>query len=156
MAPQIKIDQNNIQIDIKEQSLQRQSDKGIKEIKLKAKETVEIDTEKIVESAKPKINTKIKDNEELVVVKKDDEKSDNKGFNLTDEKLKEIKDATNKVLAEINIKLDFSYDKELNRMVVKVINKENGKVVRQIPPEEMLKIAKRMEEMVGVLMDKWS
>jgi len=40
--------------------------------------------------------------------------------------------------------------------VVKVINKETGKVIRQIPPEEMLKIAKRMEEMSGILLDRWS
>ena len=37
-----------------------------------------------------------------------------------------------------------------------MINKETGKVIRQIPPEEMLKIAKRMEEMSGILLDRWS
>ncbi len=81
-------------------------------------------------------------------------KEQNKALDKND--LEEIKKATNQVLEQINIELDFSVDKDLNTVVVKVINKETGKVIRQIPPEEMLKIAKRIEEMTGLLLDRWS
>ncbi|GAB6161264.1 flagellar protein FlaG [Desulfothermus naphthae] len=75
---------------------------------------------------------------------------------LTGDELEKVKEATNEVLAQLNIQLDFEIDKTLGKVIVKVINKETGKVIRQIPPEEMLKIAKRMEEMSGILIDKWS
>ena len=75
---------------------------------------------------------------------------------LRGDELEKIKEATNEVLAQLNIQLDFEIDKTLGKIIVKVINKETGKVIRQIPPEEMLKIAKRMEEMSGILIDKWS
>ena len=83
---------------------------------------------------------------------------DKKGLiqKLTGDELEKIKEATNEVLAQLNIQLDFDIDKTLGKVIVKVINKETGKVIRQIPPEEMLKIAKRMEEMSGILIDKWS
>jgi len=75
---------------------------------------------------------------------------------LRGDELEKIKEATNEVLAQLNIQLDFEIDKTLGKIIVKVINRETGKVIRQIPPEEMLKIAKRMEEMSGILIDKWS
>lgn len=156
MVAQIKIDQNTPPIDIKEKTIQGSVEKGLKEIKIKSNDPIEIDTEKIVESSKVKIKPKKESKQQLIIGKKEEEKGSNRRLEISDENLEQIKDATNKVLEQINIQLDFSYDKELNRMVVKVINKETGEVVRQIPPEEMLKIAKRMEEMVGVLLDKWS
>lgn len=70
--------------------------------------------------------------------------------------LEQLKDATNDLLAQMNIKLDFKVHKETDQMVVKVRNKENNEVIRQIPPEEMLELAKRMEEMSGMLLDRWS
>ena len=37
---------------------------------------------------------------------------------------------------------------------VKVISEETGKVIREIPSEEMLELAARMEEMSGVFFDQ--
>ena len=36
-------------------------------------------------------------------------------------------------------------------IMVKVISKETGKVIREVPPEELLNLAARMEQMMGVL-----
>ncbi len=163
MASQIKIDQNTPPIDVKDKTIQKPANRSLTEIKLKSKEpienskgTIEIDTENIIDSSQVKIKSKGVDNQELVLRKKEDEKDKKTGLDISNEKLKKIKDATNKVLAQLNIQLDFTFDKQLKKIIVKVINKETGEVIRQIPPEEMLKIAKRMEEMVGVLLDKWS
>jgi flagellar protein FlaG len=70
--------------------------------------------------------------------------------------IEQLQDATNELLSRMNIKLDFKVHKETDQMVVKVRNKESNEVIRQIPPEEMLELAKRMEEMSGMLLDKWS
>lgn len=72
-----------------------------------------------------------------------------------EEYLQKVQQATNDLLAQLNIELDFKVDKKLNEIIVKVKNKETGEVIRQVPPEFMLRIAKRMEEMSGLLLDTW-
>jgi len=50
--------------------------------------------------------------------------------------------------------LEFSVDKELNRVIIRVYDSETQEVIRQIPAEEMLKLARqlaRAEE--GLLLD---
>lgn len=40
------------------------------------------------------------------------------------------------------------------RIMVKVISKEDGRIIREIPPEQVLNLAARMEEMMGFLFDE--
>ena len=72
------------------------------------------------------------------------------------ENLERVKELTNSLMSQLNIALDYEEDKDLNEMIVKVMNKETNELIRQIPAEEMLQIAKRMEEMTGMLINKWS
>ena len=155
MTQQIKIDQNP-PVDIRDKNLSKQENIQI-EIKHKDVEQIKIDTDQL-DSSMRILEEKLRDSNKDSLVVQDRNKQDKKGAleEITANDLNKIKQATNEVLAQINIQLDFTLDKDLNRVVVKVINKETGKVIRQIPPEEMLKIAKRMEEMSGVLLDKWS
>jgi len=126
------------------------------EIKLKEIQNVKINTDKIAEE-KRILETRLKKQELHDPLQIKNKKDKDKGLiQHTSKDLEEIKKATNEVLAQLNIQLDFTLDKDLHKVVVKVINKETGKVIRQIPPEEMLKIAKRMEEMSGILLDRWS
>ncbi len=53
-----------------------------------------------------------------------------------------------------SIGISFSKHKDTGRMVIKVIDKETGKVIRQIPSEEALNLTAKMEEMAGILFDK--
>ncbi len=155
MTQQIKIDQNP-PVDIRDKNLSKQENIQI-EIKHKDVEQIKIDSDQL-DSSMRILEEKLRDSNKDSLVVQDRNKQDKKGAleEITANDLNKIKQATNEVLAQINIQLDFTLDKDLNRVVVKVINKETGKVIRQIPPEEMLKIAKRMEEMSGVLLDKWS
>jgi len=82
----------------------------------------------------------------------DGEKPAGPGQNLPG--FEDAKDQVNKALEQLNVKLSFNLNRDLDRMIVKVVNRESGEVVRQIPPEEMLEIAKRMEEMGGILLDE--
>lgn len=45
----------------------------------------------------------------------------------------------------------FSVDKAHNRIIVKVVDKETGEVIRQIPGEETLAIANSLDTQKGVL-----
>jgi flagellar protein FlaG len=61
---------------------------------------------------------------------------------------------TAKLVAELNAqvnqlepKLDFSYNNELDLVVVKVVDGETEKVIRQIPSKEMVQIAEHLRDM---------
>ncbi|AGI23640.1 hypothetical protein H681_08830 [Pseudomonas sp. ATCC 13867] len=49
--------------------------------------------------------------------------------------------------------LNFSIDDATGDVVVKVIDGESGKVVRQIPSEEVLKLAARLEDMRSLMFE---
>lgn len=71
------------------------------------------------------------------------------------EQLEEIREAVNEALKDMNVGLDFEEDEETEELVVKVMNREKEELIRQIPPEAMLQVAKRMEEMTGLLIEEW-
>ena len=51
----------------------------------------------------------------------------------------------------LNTQLEIQIDKDTDIVVVKVIDRETNKVIRQIPPEYVLKIAKYLDEIAGLL-----
>ena len=53
-----------------------------------------------------------------------------------------------------NVDLRFSVHKASGQMMITVIDESNGKVVREIPPSEILELAAKMDEMVGMIFDK--
>lgn len=67
---------------------------------------------------------------------------------------KKLAQEIQKYLSEINVSLSFDIDDKTNDIIVKVINRETGKLIRQIPPEELLKLRQKLEELVGVLLNK--
>ena len=53
-----------------------------------------------------------------------------------------------------NVGLNFSIHKESGRTIVKVVEKNTGDLIKQIPAEEVLKLIDRMDDMLGILFDK--
>ena len=70
--------------------------------------------------------------------------------------LEELKAATNEFLAQFNVQIDFTKDRDYETLVCQVKELESEEVIRQIPPEVMLRVAKNLEEMSGILLDEWS
>ncbi len=54
----------------------------------------------------------------------------------------------------VNRKLSYSVNKELNQVVVKVIDSKTDKVIRVIPSEALLKLHSRMKEVIGLIFDE--
>jgi uncharacterized FlaG/YvyC family protein len=50
--------------------------------------------------------------------------------------------------------LSFRYEKELNRVVVKVIDPETGELVREVPPESVIEALKQLRATAGRLVDE--
>jgi flagellar protein FlaG len=51
----------------------------------------------------------------------------------------------------LNVSLDFRVEEQTGEMVVRVLNRDTGEVVRQIPAEEILKLHEKMDELRGAL-----
>jgi flagellar protein FlaG len=66
------------------------------------------------------------------------------------EKIAQLNDYSQK----INREIQFSVDEGTDRTVVKVIDSETDKVIRQIPSEEVLKIAESLENFSGMLLQE--
>jgi flagellar protein FlaG len=54
------------------------------------------------------------------------------------------------------IQLVFEHDDNTGRMVARVKNSTTGEVLRQIPPEEMLKLARLIDKYLGLFVDRQS
>ncbi len=52
---------------------------------------------------------------------------------------------------DIQRNLDFSVDDSTGQVVVKVIDGDSGKLVRQIPSEELLRLSERLDDMRSLL-----
>jgi len=50
--------------------------------------------------------------------------------------------------------LSFSLDERIDRTIITVKNLQTGEVVRQIPTEEVVRMAHSIEDMKGVLFNK--
>ena len=53
-----------------------------------------------------------------------------------------------------NKRLRFSINRELNEVVVKVIDSQTDKVIKEIPPEVLQKLHVRIREAIGLLIDE--
>ncbi|MBN1898650.1 MAG: flagellar protein FlaG [Spirochaetes bacterium] len=61
-----------------------------------------------------------------------------------------------KTIEFFNKRLKFSIDENSKRIVVKVIDSETDKVVREIPPEEVLRFVANLHKFLGIFVDKKS
>ncbi len=60
----------------------------------------------------------------------------------------------NELLRFFDRKLAFEVHEATNRYLVKVVDVETEEVLREIPPERVLDIVARIEEMVGLVIDE--
>ena len=65
----------------------------------------------------------------------------------TEQSLQEI----NKVLASLSVSVQFQIDPEYKDVIIKVVDQDNGKVIRQIPSEDVVRISKAMDNLKGLL-----
>lgn len=99
-------------------------------------------------NAKSKINdsasdTKKTEKEAKTISEKTQEIREKKADDtFTSEELNSFEQKINETLKSENLEIEFSKDDELDRMILKLIDKETQEVVHQYPPEITLKIAR--------------
>lgn len=60
----------------------------------------------------------------------------------------------NKTLEAFDTHVRLSLDEKSHQTVIRVIDNDSGKVIRQIPNEQLLKIAQSITELLGVIYDE--
>jgi flagellar protein FlaG len=66
-------------------------------------------------------------------------------------KTKDLAKEIQRYLSEFHVNLNFEVSQETGDVVVKVINSDTQEVIRQIPPEDLLKVRDKLQELRGVL-----
>ena len=61
--------------------------------------------------------------------------------------------AFNELTNILKTKLNFSFHKPTNNIIIKVINSDTDQVIKQIPLEDLVKIQEKMQDLTGLLFD---
>ena len=73
------------------------------------------------------------------------------------QKIKETVEKLNKELKNVDKSIEFkiheSHEGGLNRVSIKVVERESEKVIMEIPSEEAIEFSEKMDEMTGILFD---
>jgi flagellar protein FlaG len=63
-------------------------------------------------------------------------------------------EAINEQLTLLNQSLQFRIDEDTRDVVIRVVDKDSGEVIKQIPPEEIMKLRRRLSEMSSLFVEK--
>ncbi len=69
---------------------------------------------------------------------------------VTQEQLKDAVKKVQEYIAPFNDALEFSLNDDTNQMVVKIIDRDTKEVIRQMPSEEMIAVAKALDNIKGL------
>ena len=77
-----------------------------------------------------------------------------KTLRSVNDSIEEAVEVLNEALSRKSTSASIRRDEELNRYLVTIRDKESGEVVREIPDEALLKFARNLQELKGILFDE--
>jgi flagellar protein FlaG len=83
----------------------------------------------------------------------DDTKNMEMNLKNSDELKRLIEELQNKI-SYLNKSLKIEIDKDINEPIVKIIEVDTNRVIRQIPPDYVVNIIKNINKMIGVLFNE--
>lgn len=73
---------------------------------------------------------------------------------LDSDVLAKIAEEINEDFRIFNTIISFSVDDATGNTVIKILDRDSGKVIREIPPSELLKLAANLAEIIGRIVDE--
>ena len=70
----------------------------------------------------------------------------------SDEQLQEALDSINAKFESMDHSIRFSINKDLKDVVIEIVDRDTGDIIRQIPPEGLIKLRTHLNEMAGVIL----
>jgi flagellar protein FlaG len=101
-----------------------------------------------------KISTEVRQQSQISSEQIQVEKTKQKSTQIDSKMTEQLVHQLNEELKIFNTKLSFSIDDKTKKTVVKIIDESNNEVIRQIPPEYLLKISQRISELLGLIVDE--
>ena len=108
--------------------------------------------------AAERVETKKVDMPKVIPEERVDKEAKSKETSERDaQKIKETVEKLNKELKNADTSIEFkiheSHEGGLNRVSIKVVERESEKVIMEIPSEEAIEFSEKMEEITGILFD---
>ena len=63
-------------------------------------------------------------------------------------------DDIKRISQALSKKLQFVVDQNSNQVIVKVIDRETDKVIKELPPEELQRLHRNLKEAIGLILDE--
>ncbi|MGC8822617.1 MAG: flagellar protein FlaG [Desulfurella sp.] len=82
------------------------------------------------------------------------EKSDINSTSLSKNDVKKLIQKLNDSISSLNDSVKFSYSEDAKGLIVKVIDSKTGQVIRQMPPEELIKLEASLAQSIGIIFNK--
>ena len=73
---------------------------------------------------------------------------------ITTDDAKEMTEALNDFMDKLNCNIQFKYHEKLDLLTIQMINKKTKEVIKEFPPEEILKTMEKTQEWIGIFLDK--
>ncbi|HLV10743.1 MAG TPA: flagellar protein FlaG [Halanaerobiales bacterium] len=70
------------------------------------------------------------------------------------ERVEETVNNMNDIVEDVIESLRFKLHEDTKRLMCQIINIETMEVIKELPPEEMLDLSARIQEMVGIILDE--
>lgn len=83
-----------------------------------------------------------------------DKQDDGTEKKLDEKSVSYITEELNKLMSRINCNLRFQYHKEVDVMSVKMLDKKTGDVLKEVPPEALIKHMIKAKDWLGAFLDK--
>ena len=95
---------------------------------------------------------KIKDDQQIKEKKNvEEEQKEKEDAQVSQDLLNELEHNINTIH---NVDLEFSMHEESGRTMIRVIEKDTGNLIRQIPPKDVLDLIARIGDVVGLIFDE--
>ena len=73
--------------------------------------------------------------------------------NISPDEIKMTISKINENIGVLNKDVKFAYNDTIKSLVVKVVDAKTGKIIREIPPKEVINLQKKLSEVVGIIFD---
>jgi len=103
-----------------------------------------------VDAKKPP-QVEIKDSGGKDLQKSRRQKSGQEGQEVNREEIYQMAEDIQSYLENLDVRLNFKIYEETGDFVVQVMDPESEEIIKQIPPEDMLKLREKLEELQGIL-----
>lgn len=73
---------------------------------------------------------------------------------VTADDAQKMSEALNEFMDRLNCNLHFKYHKKLDLITIQMLNKKTKEVIKEFPPEEIIKTMEKTKEWIGIFLDK--